>query len=685
MKIAIDIGGTFTDVLVVDKAGSLTSTKRPTRPDDLSGSFLASVSAALEAAGAPGRAPTEMLYSTTLALNSLLTHRLPRVGLIVNRGFRELLETARLPARNGDTAAHAAPLPGRLIPLELVGEVGARMEADGSVRTAVNEAEVVALAHGYRDNAVEYVAVSLLHSYVDASHEHQIGEILKRAVPGLGVVLSCEVLPELREYERTLAACLNACLMAPMRKHVERVLDASAGTPLYIMKSSGGLSSARATLRKPLATVLSGPSAGVVGTRWLGDQMGLRNLIALDVGGTSTDVALVRDGHFAMTTEGEIAGFPMKTPMIDVFSIGAGGGSIATEGVDGRWRVGPESAGAAPGPVCYRRGGDRVTLTDAQLVLGRLPEALLGGELPLDLSAARRALHAFAAPRGLDAGRAARGILEIATHNMCGAIRRVSVLRGHDPKGYALMAMGGAGPLHAAELASLLGIQTVVVPPQPGLAAAFGLLVADLREDFVKAFGHLDAAVDVTLAAEMFEELRQAADRFLAGEGVAPAHKKIRRSIDMRYAGMLYEANVALGDEPLTRATLDYAVEAFHVQFERSAGHSHRGQEAVELVNLRLGAVGEREKLTLPRRPDSPASVPEPRSKRDVGFLGQRALLATPVYERSGLPIGTALQGPALIEQYESTIVVPPGFGAVVDGFGNVLLRPSGGTGEWER
>lgn len=676
MKVALDIGGTFTDVLAVDDHGIVSSTKLRTDPTDLSACFCSALKTILSQGESTAQQPDTLLYGTTFALNALLTHELPAIGLILNRGFRELLETARLP-RSEESGGTESELPPRLVPLEWVSEVGARIEADGSVRCPVDGAEVKALAHHYRDRGIATVAVSLLHSYRDASHELEITEIFARETPSIEVVRSSEVLPELREYERTLATCLNACLVQVMKGHIEEITGESSASALWMMKSSGGLSSAAAVAQKPLATALSGPAAAVIGGAWLGRQIGIENLISLDIGGTSTDVALVRAGRYSLTTQGEVAGFSWKTPMIDVFTIGAGGGSLATAGADGRWRIGPESAGALPGPVCYGQGGRGVTLCDAQLVLGRLPATLLGGELALDGDASRRALTEFGATRKLDAERAARGLLEIATHQICGAIRRVSVLRGHDPKNYALFAIGGAGPLHAAEVAALLGMGRVVVPPKPGLAAAYGLMVADLREDFVRAFGQMENGVDAKHAEEMFVALECEAENFFDAQSIELAGHATHRSIDMRYEGMLYETSIALPSGVITPRRLSQAVDAFHDHFEALSGHSHRGSEAVELVNLRVTVIGERRKAALVGAIAVATDSPVPRARRRVGFLHERNLLESEVYDRDSLGAGAMLRGPAVIEEAESTIIVPPAFDASVDDFGNVILQPA--------
>lgn len=669
LRTAIDVGGTFTDVLAVDGAGAFRRLKLPSAGGDLADNVRAAIGAAVNG-GAP---PAEVLYGTTLALNALLAHRLPTIGLVVSAGFREVLETARLPAGDGDEARRT--LPRRLVPLEWVSEIAARLEPDGRERTPVDEGEVAAIARRYRDADVPVVAVSLLHSYVNDAHERTVAAVFAREAPHVEVVLSADVLPELREYERTLATCLNACLVPPMRGHVRRCLpEGAAHAPLRVMTSAGGLVGADAAVHRPLATALSGPGAAVVGMSALGRALGRENLITFDVGGTSTDCALVRDGRCATTTEGTIAGYPLRSPMLDVFTLGAGGGSLAAAGPDGRWRVGPESAGAEPGPACYGRGGETPTLTDAQLVLGRLPAALLGGALPLDADAAHEALATFGAKRGFDAARTARGLLEIATHAMCGAVRRVSVLRGHDPNAHTLVAIGGAGPLHAAELAGLLGMDTVLVPPHPGLAAPLGLLVADMRRDFVHAWGRLEDAPDVDAARDAFAALAREADTFLAAEGIADADRCVQLGADLRYAGMLCETAIPLPGAEVDADAFAGAVDAFHDHFERLTGHSHRGQEPVEIVNLRVTAIGGREKPALLRPLAGGSAAPAPVAHRPVGWLHHAAPLDSAVYAREALGADATVDGPAVIEQYESTVLVPPGAQARTDVWGNLWI-----------
>lgn len=668
--VSVDVGGTFTDALYVDENGTLNSFKLPTATPQ-------TMAAVLERTLGRPKTSDELLYSTTATLNSLLGGALPNVGLIVTSGFREILETARLPAGAGEASGNQ--LPPRLITLEWVREVDARIEADGTQRKAVDVEQVRALAREFDASGVAVVAVALLHSYVSTDHENEIARIFKETTPNITVVCSSEVLPELREYERTLATALNACLIPVLEEHLDGLgtTRAMENSPLvWLMQSDGGLASAASVAHRPLATALSGPGAAVVGMRWLGEASGYKNLITLDVGGTSTDVALIKEGRYALTTSGDVAGFPVKIPMLDVLSIGAGGGSIAREAQDRRWHVGPESAGAEPGPACYGRGSSEATLTDAQLVLGRLPSALLGGSVPLDESKSIGALTKFGKSRGFDAQRAARGILDIASHNMVGAIRRVSVLRGYDPTQCALLAMGGAGPSHAAELAELLGMPTVIVPPQPGLAAAWGLLVADITQDFVQGVSSTQTDIDVAVLTQVFDELNERAYQWVASQGEPTSRCEFVMKLDLRYSGMTHETTIECPNDGEIAERVSGAIERFHEHFEQLTGRSWRDRESVEVVNLRISTTIERRKHVLPTVPERATKdgSPMPTSTRRVGFLGVEERRESPIYARDSLDRQTTIVGPAVIEQYEATTVVPPDWQAQSDKIGNLIL-----------
>ncbi len=665
--ISIDVGGTFTDVLCVDAHGVIKSFKLPSVQPNALAANLHSVLGQISI-------QDELLYSTTVTLNSLLGGTLPEIGLIVTDGFRDILETARLPESAGE--APPSRLPRRLVNLEWVREIHARLAATGEERTHVDRAEVETIALEYAAADINVVAVSLLHSYLDPGHEQAVAAIFSEVAPKIKVVLSSAVLPELREYERTLATALNSALIPTLTEHLDSLApDLSTRPRIWLMQSNGGLASAESLTDQPLTTALSGPGAAVVGMRWLGEKCGFSDFITLDVGGTSTDVAVVTEGHYALTTAGNVAGFPLKTPMLDVLSIGAGGGSIAYEAPDTRWHVGPQSAGAVPGPACYGRGGDAPTLTDAQLVLGRIPDALLGRSVPLDKQRALDALNIFGRKRDLDAIGAARGILEIASHNMCGAIRRVSVARGHDPSAHALLAMGGAGPLHAAELADLLSMTSVVVPPQPGLAAAWGLLVAEVTRDFVMPLGNVDSALDLSQIETVLTNLSERAKRWCETERCVNGAWKMIPKLDLRYVGMTHETTIECPETGELKQTMIGTIDRFHNRFEQLSGRSWRDREAVEIVNVRLTASCRRQSVELPKQIMDPQPKALPQTIRDVGFLNTTALMRTPVYGREQLDQSARLSGPAIIEQYESTTVLPTGWEASVDEFGNLLLE----------
>ncbi|HCU89448.1 MAG TPA: hypothetical protein DGR97_05880, partial [Gammaproteobacteria bacterium] len=640
--ISIDVGGTFTDVLSVDESGVIQSFKLPTvAPSEFASTLNSSLGQISK--------QDELLYSTTVTLNSLLTGTLPHIGLVVTAGFRDILETARLP-RSGDKAS-SNQLPRRLVSIEWVREIQARLEATGAVRIGIDRSEIEAIAQEYQAADISVVAVSLLHSYLDPAHEQAVAEVFAEVTPGIKVVLSSTVLPELREYERTLTTALNSCLIPSLEEHLDSLVPNSnkSTSQIWLMQSNGGLSSAESLSHQPLATALSGPGAAVVGMHWLGEKSGFENFITLDVGGTSTDVALITNGDYALTTRGSVAGFPIKTPMLDVFSIGAGGGSIAHEGFDRRWHVGPESAGARPGPACYGHGGELPTLTDAQLVLGRIPDALLGGSVPLDRTRSWDVLEIFGQNRGFDVLTTARGILEIASHNMCGAIRRVSVSRGCSPTDHALLAMGGAGPLHAAELADLLGMTTVIVPPQPGLAAAWGLLAADVTRDFVLPCGVIDDALDVSKIKIGLRALRGRAQSWCEAEPFMGGDWLMNAKLDLRYVGMTQELTIECPSGSDLKKNVASTIDSFHDHFEQLSGRTWRDREAVEIVNLRLTVRGLRRKVDLPRHVPNQIKNTPPKTTREVGYLGTKVLQPTPIYDRAALDSTFQTVGPAII------------------------------------
>lgn len=677
--IALDVGGTFTDVTLLDPVSEqLWITKVPTTPADPSRGFLSGVDRALALAGAAPEALAAVLHGTTTATNAILEGKGVPTALLTTAGFRYVLEIGRhdIPRRAN---MFAWQKPARPVPPEWILEIPERTSGDGEVLEPLDEAAVSAAAWRLKEAGIASVAICFLHGYANDAHERRARELLLAAHPGCAVSLSSEVLPVFREYERSMATVLNAYVLPIVGRYVGRLEDEmrrrSIDAPLRIMKSNGGVIGADVVRRQPIHTALSGPAAGVIGARLVGRAAGFEDLISVDVGGTSADVCLIRGGEAEVTSEGSVGAWPLRVPMIDIHTIGAGGGSIARVTDDGTLTVGPESAGAVPGPVCYDAGGEEPTVTDAHLVLGRIPPHLLGGEMRLDVERARRAItERIARPLGLGLEAAASGILEIVNNNMVGAIRLVSVERGYDPRDFALVPFGGAGPLHGGELAALLAMRTVVVPPSPGVLSTFGLLATDVRNDYARTRLLKPPDYDRTAIAAIYADLERQALAWLVDEGVAPPARRLRRLADLRYQHQGFELTIAW-DEP--DLSVDRLLRRFHERHRQLYTYA-LGDAPVEIVTLRVSAAGGVRRLTLPRLPRRRGVAARPRAgRRRVYFGGARRWVSCPIYERTTLAVGAAVAGPAVVEQVDSTTVVLPGQRAIVDPFGNLVIRAS--------
>jgi len=662
--VSIDVGGTFTDALVVAPDGAICAYKFNNSNKLQIKKFLQQHE----------DLNTTFLYSTTAAVNALLTGDFPNVGLIVNEGFRGLLETARLPERAGKDKG--SQLPRRLVPLEFVREVSCRVGADGTVSRLINPEQVKNVATEFRGLAVKRVVISLLHSYRFPEQEAAIAALFAVYAPDIQVIVSSDVLSESREYERTIAAVLSACLGPVLEENLESILGPNSDSKnILVMQGNGGLASAQSALEHPLTTIFSGPVAAVSGMAWLASLAGYEDLITFDVGGTSTDVSLIQDGKYQTFPATEIAGFPLRIPMVDVLSIGAGGGSIAFEAADKRWHVGPNSAGAEPGPACYGLGGTEPTLTDANLILGRIPRGLLGGEMILDEDASLSALTNFGLTRGLSAEAAAIGMLEIAINSMCGAIRRVSVLRGREAASLTLVAMGGAGPIFAAEVAELIGITTVIVPPDPSLAAAWGVYVADITRDFSLAFDYLADTVSPEELESGFMELEKKSSIWIETELLKSSDYKLVRKLDLKYEGMTHGTTVDFKLGSNIKNSLEEAVELFHQRHAELTGHLWKEHERVEIINLRLAInAAQPHPVPLPQKPAKKINAITSPLKR-IFFHGGFGSIESQVYQRKNLPSSFFIVGPALIEQESATIVLPPNWNASTDESGNLIIR----------
>jgi N-methylhydantoinase A len=678
-RLGIDVGGTFTDlVLFSEETGALVVEKVPSVPADPSEGIMDGIARILAAAGAAPAAVAYVAHGTTVATNTLLQRHGARTALVTTRGFRDLLEIAR--QRRPALYDLHAPKPRPLVRRKLRLEVPERVMADGSVRVALDLAAVDRALDALASEGIEALAVCFLYSFLHPDHERAVVERARLRLPGVALSASSEVLPEFREYERLSTTVANAYLLPRMGSYVEafrrRVADVGIGSVPYINQSNGGTISIDEAVRAPVRTILSGPSAGVMGAVWLAHHRGLSSLVTFDMGGTSTDVSFVKDGAPSLAFEREIDGIPLRMPGLDIETIGAGGGSIAWRDSGGALRVGPESAGAHPGPACYGRGGHAATVTDANLLLGRLgPEGLLGGAMRLDVATATRAVEALAASLELSSVETARGIVAVVNANMAGAVRLVTVQRGVDPTGLALLAFGGAGPLHAGALARELGIRTVVVPPSPGLLCALGLLVEDLRVDAVRtSVGPLDVDALERLD-KLFTEMEAEAVGWLERERVPAPRRVLERWLDLRYTGQNYELLVPVPAETWTARRLDPLRERFFTMHETAYGYA-APDEPVQVVNARLVARGRPHPPALPKTARAAGDVAAAlRGRRPVFFETDGEFVECPVYDRRRLGAGHLVAGPAVVEQFDSTTLIHPGQRAEVDDLGFLLIE----------
>lgn len=678
-RIGIDVGGTFTDFTMIDeRAGGVKFHKVPSTPHDPSEAIERGMAEMLSAHGIEPAQVSHVGHGTTVATNLIIERKGAQVGLITTRGFRDILEIGR------QTRPHlfdyAVAKPPALVPRRLRLEVDERMGAQGQVLVALDEDGVREAALALREAGLSAVAICFLHAYANPAHEERARDLVREVLPEAYISISSQVLPEFREYERLSTTVLNAAVGPRMAHYLdrflERVADLGVRQAPYTIHSNGGLMSAASVRQFPVRTCLSGPAAGVVGAAAVGVAIAYPNLVTFDVGGTSTDVSLIADGHPLFTSNRQVAGYPVKTPMVDIHVIGAGGGSIAWMDDAGSLKVGPHSAGAAPGPVAYARGGTQPTITDAEIALHRLnPQALLKGRMPVDADAARRVIEqAVAAPLGLGLEDAAEGIIRIANANMSRAIRAVSTERGYDLSEFALYAYGGAGPLHAVEVAQECGIQTVIVPQEPGTMCARGILLTDISFDFVKSLIVPAQTEGWAQALEALVQLRAQASAWLDAEHVAPSMRRHVCAIDARYDGQNFEVRVLLEDAGAP--SLQRFIELFDEAHAREYGYQVPGR-TIQIINVRLQAIGQVVKAPLSAARQD-CSVQDARiGQRRVYHGKAHGWQDSIVYDRDLLPAGALIAGPAVVEEMSSTTVLGPDHHAKVDAFGTLIITLS--------
>ena len=694
-KLGIDIGGTFTDAVLMNLGtGEFQTAKVSTTPKDLATGFLRAIERAIsEAAVNPGEV-VQIVHATTVATNAIIENKVVKSAFITTKGFRDMLEIQRQIRPTLYDLFFDKPAP--LIPRYLCYEVTERVTAEGEVLQPLNEDEVRHAVRQSKKEGVEAIAVCFLHSYINPSHEKRTGEIIEEEFPEAYLTLSSEINPEFREYFRASTTVINTVLMPIVARYVDKLQGEIAArgfkSGLYVMQSGGGLMTGEVARDKPARMVESGPAAGVIAASTLGTLLGYSNVISFDMGGTTAKAGLVERGRPKLAANYEVgsaaispdahgrkgSGYPLNTPVIDLVEIGAGGGSIAWIDTGGALRVGPQSAGADPGPACYMAGGTLPTVTDANVVLGRIdPDYFLGGEMKLDQKAAEKAIEEHCARAlGKDLISTAAGIVEIANANMIRALRIVSVERGYDPREYVLIAFGGAGPMHVNDIVRELKIPTVVVPLNPGITSALGLLMTDLRHDYVVTHICRVDRIDLDKVNGLYRDFEAQGRSLLSQEGAKEKDMLASKFMDMRYVGQSYELTIPVPAKEIDVKDMEEIAALFHKEHERAYGHC-APEEPVEVANLKLSATGfiPKPKLKeLKRGEINPEAALL--SRRNVYFSETGGFVECSIYDRYRLTWGNVIKSPAIVEDKDATTVIHPGYQAEVDKYGNLILTP---------
>ncbi len=680
LRIAIDTGGTFTDVVAIDEeTGEIAAVKTPSTPADPSIGLVEGVQKILDTLDRGAEDVRMLLHGSTVATNAVLEHKFDGLGLLVTRGTRHMIEIARQSVPDGYGNSFFWVKPPRLVPLHLVREVPGRMRFDGSELEPIDEKATLKAVKELVEDGVRCIGVCLLHSYANGDHEQRIGELIRKTYPDVFVSLSSVVLPEYREYERAMTTLIDVLVKPYCKTYLQNAADKirakSGDIPFLIMQSNGGVVKHSTAGERPVTMLLSGPAAGILGSIHMAQLAGYKDILTIDVGGTSTDVAIIENYKPMYTSASMVESYPVKTPMLDIVTVGSGGGSIAWTDPYGSLKVGPRSAGADPGPICYRKGGTKPTVTDAAIVLGRLPAALIGGEIKLDLDAARRAYDELGRQFGMPAEEIAAGALEIAAVNQVFGIRQVTTSRGREPGQYAMVAFGGAGGLFAAEVADFLGIKTIISPPNPGNLCAFGLHVSDVRRDYIRTLVRQQSSANAAEIIEAWADLTKLGVDDIRAEGIPREKIMIQKVADLRYFGEGHEVQVDIPPELSDAEAIDYMWKNLHRVHDQTFGFHYEGEQDVELVNLRVQAVGTQHRPSL--KQDIAIRQPAvPFAKRKV-YWRNSGWVNCPLYRRTELAIGQNIEGPAVIEEYGSTVVVPASWTLRSDSYGNLILEKS--------
>jgi N-methylhydantoinase A len=676
-RLGVDVGGTFTDLVLVDSEGRISYTKVPSTPQDQGLGVLAGIRKIMELYAVDPEGIDYLAHGTTVATNALLERKGSKTGLLTTKGFKDVLLIGR--QTRADLYSLSPQKQASLIPRQWILEVSERMLYTGEVHQPLDDNEIMERLDQLVDQKVEAVAICFLHSYMNPKHEERAKAIADNRVPNLKVCISSQLLREFREYERLNATVINAYVTKNMDRYISSIVKnlKSLGikSPLNIMQSNGGFMSEEMARERSVATLLSGPAAGVLGAAFIGRLGHHDKIISADMGGTSFDISLIDKGEPTPVTESHIGGFPLKMPVIDIHTIGAGGGSIAWIDPGGILQVGPKSAGADPGPVCYGKGGNEPAVTDANLILGRInPDFFLGGGIRLNEASARKAVQTrIAEPLGMSLEQACEGILTVVNAGMVRGIRVVSVEKGHDVRQFTLFAFGGAGPLHACALARNLKMPNVLVPVAPGNFSTFGLLTGDIKHDYVRTYVAAEGNIDYSLMESVYQEMESQAIPRMRGDGFSDEDMFLLRTIDLRYIGQAYELNVPMEREKVGPQVFLQIKERFHQAHQQAYGFS-RPEERVEAVNLRTTCIGKIPSVQLHR---SEPLDEDPKNAlkgvRRVFFDGR--WFESKIYAREKLRTGNRIEGPSVIEEMGSTSLIHPGDRGTVDGYGNILIQ----------
>ncbi len=678
-RLTVDTGGTFSDfVYVNDETREVSIAKFPSTPDDPSRAILAGVHELISR----GVAPSDIRYfchGTTVGTNALLEGKGVRTGLIVTKGFSGIYEVAEQSRPHGPAIFDIMyDRPEMLVPPSRTGEAVERVAFDGEILLPLDEEALRKTVRELKEEGVQSIAVCLLFSFLAPQHEQRVRQIIEQEIPGCSVSLSSEIVPQIREYYRLSTTVINAYLQPILARYIAnldaRLTQAGLTTPQkYIMQSNGGMANFEATARKAVATVLSGPAGGITASVHATATTGFQNLITFDMGGTSCDVALIKDGQPSISNRGKVEGRDVALPMIDINTVSAGGGTLAHVDRFGELIVGPHSAGAVPGPACYMRGGDKPTITDCNAVLGYLsPDNFLGGKMKLDIAASRKAIEtSVSAPLGISIEEGAEGIVRIINVKMQEAIKAISTMRGHDLRDFMLLAFGGAGPLHAARIAEELGMAGVIVPLYPGVYSALGLVMSDVKHDYIRSRMVQLANVSEAQVNTIFADLESEARKDLAQESFTDDQTAFEYGLDMRYAGQGYEMTLP-ACSPLKAGDLAKLRRDFDEEHRKLFGHT-APDEPVEIVSFRLRGIGRVPPVEFPKFKPTGAALSEAiREHRPAMFNGQ--MVDCPVYQRDALDVGVSFVGPAIVDQLDCTTVIPPGHHVRIDDYRNMIL-----------